>query len=405
MTINRKLVKDLLSIFAVFLLPFSVVSVLYFIAYGVTEPHLWFLVVPFLLMYVIRKNINKMPLFIGLTLIVLLVSGLVIGDTYSDVFVWIFMVSTGFFAFYMKTREEIALESAFGAVALILIIGLFFLLRFSRADNTPMQVQLLLTFLVAMVFRILYTHMDNVDYRLNILSKINGYNDPSNKVLTTNNILITGFVGIVVIISTLIMFGAGLFRLISSLAAVLGAMLRNFTATFWRTAGNVEFNMQMGNPNAYPAPYADDFDFFAEVDEMLDITEVDQEAWNAFLERFFLVVGIIGAICIMWFLIWRFYKFYRNSVREKTDSDDLSGDTVITLERDVMGDLRDLLPRFKNKSLHPIRRAYAKKVNRYIRAGVGIHKADTTDIIANKIRNAENIDELTAKYEKVRYGK
>ncbi|MCL2286146.1 MAG: hypothetical protein FWC32_07235 [Firmicutes bacterium] len=402
MTINRKLIKDLLSILAVFLLPFSVVSVLYFINYGVTEPLLWFLVVPFLLMYVIRKKVNKMPVFVILTLAVVLVPGLIIGDTYSDVFVWIFMVSTGFFAFYMKTREEIALESAFGAVALILIIALFFLLRFSQADNTPMQVQLLLTFLVAMVFRILYTHMDNVDYRLNILSKINGYNDPSNKVLTTNNILITGFVGIVIVISTLIMFATSILRFLASLANTGAAMFRDFLASFTRE--DIRFEIRVNDP-LYPAPYADDFDFFAEVYEMLDLTEVDQGAWNAFLERFFLVVGVAGAICILWFLIWRFYKFYRNRVNDKNEDEASFADTIVALERDVMGDLLDLLPRFKNKSLHPIRRAYAKKVNRYIRAGVEIHKADTTDIIANKIRNAENIDELTAKYEKVRYGK
>jgi len=63
------------------------------------------------------------------------------------------------------------------------------------------------------------------------------------------------------------------------------------------------------------------------------------------------------------------------------------------------------LPKLRTLPRDPTRRAYYKKVHRHIKKGVPILESDTPDMIADKIRPAEDIDALTAEYEQVRYGR
>jgi len=118
---------------------------------------------------------------------------------------------------------------------------------------------------------------------------------------------------------------------------------------------------------------------------------------------FFVILLLIvaGAVYMFYLFIRYFYRTRRKVGQDKYDD----GDENIALEGNIRDDIRDLLPRFGRYSKNAIRRAYAKKVNWHIRRGLHVQKSDTTDIIADKIRSIENIDELTAMYEKVRYFK
>jgi len=115
-----------------------------------------------------------------------------------------------------------------------------------------------------------------------------------------------------------------------------------------------------------------------------------------FVIMIFVVAGIIYAFYL-------FIRYFHRRRRKSRQGEDADGDEDIALTRNILDDIRDLLPRFGRYSKNAIRRAYAKKVKWHIRRGVNIERSDTTDIIADKIRATEDIDALTAQYEKVRY--
>jgi len=402
MTINRAIIKDILSNLAVFSLCFSIVSVLYFLAFDMPNYFLFALIAPFLLMYVVRKRIktNRFT-FVALHVLLILAAGFIISDRDSRWFAFTFLIATGLLSFYLKTREEISLGRVFNAALFIVHITLFLLLGFSpaHANIAPMQAQLVVTLLLAAVVSIVFAHMDNIDYNLNMLSHINGFNDPNNKVVSANNKLILAFAGIIAVVSIIILFGTGLWHAIVAFVAGMGSQDLDRAMEIWSATHE-------GLPG-YEPDHLPDYDLYylGTVDiGIQDAPELDQEA---FFHAFYRAMNIFAIIFVPIFailLIRTFFKAFYKRLRKKND-DGTPGDTVIVLESNVMNDLRELFPRFKNKYGHPIRRAYAKKVNKYIKSGVDILGADTTDIIANKIRTAEDIDELTAKYERVRYGK
>jgi len=402
MHLNRNTIKDLLSNLAVFSLPLSMVSVLYFIAYGAAEPLLWVLVAPFLLMYVVRKKVQRLVPFIVLHILIIVIAGFLIGDRYSNWFVWVFLAATGAMSGWLKTREEINLGRIFAAVSTIIMVGLFLLLTFAQADPAQMQMQMVVVFIAAQILNVVFCHMDNVDYRLDVLSKINGYADPSNRVLAANNKLIAIFTIGTFSIAMLLLFGAGLWRWITILIAELSAAFSRFGGIFINTMEG-HYHSPPDVPNWDIPEDANLNYFFEQVEEVLGHLEHDQLALHDQVNLISNIIGIVLIAIIVFALTrWFYKKFYK---KRKQKQEETPVDTVIALEKNIVGDIINLLPRFKPKYRHPVRRAYAKKVNRYIKNGVPISRLDTTDIIGNKIGVVEDISELTAKYENVRYGR
>lgn len=406
MTISRTIIKELLSNFAVFVLPFSIVSVIYFMFYGMMEPVLWVLIVPYFLLYAIRKRVNNIVSFLVLHVLVIALAWFVIGDRYSHGFVLVFLVICGLFSLYLKTREEISPERAYSGVLFTLHIGLFILVTsFSQHDPHVVQAQLVVTALAAKVASVIFMHMDNVDYRLRILSKINGYIDPSGKVLAINNLLIGAFAGIMFIVGVGLLFGARVFQAMMALWAAFlvwwGWDDRRYFARREVEAGLQRYEDHMAYLRSTPEAqlYAD---MTQQMLDDMDLVEHEQEALYEFFVRWFNIFATIILVLFTIYLCRKFYKHFR-SKQDAANGED-PAETVIALERNVVGDLLDMLPRFRNKHRHPLRRAYAKVVNKHIKAGVGIDVADTTDVIAEKILATEDISELTAQYEDVRYG-
>jgi len=404
MKIRRAVVKDLISNLAVFALPFSITSVVYFIVYGIASPILWVLVVPFLFMYVIRKKVKGIYVFIIAHISLAAVFGLIFWNHDVRWFVITFLTITGMFSCYLKTRDEIYLEKAFSAVLIILFICLFFLLRFSQVSPEPVQIQLVFIFLATKCLGVLHTHMDNVDYRLNILAKVSGYKDLSGKIISVNNTLIFVFVGNIFILGLLMSFGTNLLQLLNAFGDAIAGIFGWFTRLYQQSMNFLNEVSQRNTQEVAPElVYTHVQERVEELAEFIEDIEYDQYANFDTMQMVLNVVGALIFIIVASVVIKQFYKYFHK--KQEDAGEEANTDTVISLDKTVVSDLMELLPRFRTKLRNPIRRAYAKKVKQHIRAGVEINTSDTTDIIANKIRTIENIDELTAKYEQARYGK
>lgn len=105
-------------------------------------------------------------------------------------------------------------------------------------------------------------------------------------------------------------------------------------------------------------------------------------------------------ICASILIIKHIVRFAARKTKFKIDTDI----TVESSGGSLLDDIKVLIPGFHGK-LHPIRKAYAKVVSKHISNGVPILKQDPTNIIAKKIHPKENIEELTAEYEIIRYGR
>ena len=407
MTISRAIIKDILSNLAVFSLPFSIVSVVYFLSFDMPNYFLLALIAPFLLMYVVRKRmITNRFTFVALHVLVILAVGFIISDRDSRWFAFTFLIATGLLSFYLKTRPEIDLGRVFNAVLFGVHITLFLILGFApaHANIEPMQTLLIITILLSAAVSIIFAHMNNIDDSLNVLAHINDYNDPNSQVVSANNKLIAVFVGIIAVVCIVILFGTELWRAMMAFASGVWSDALDRGMYLW----SAEFE---GLPDHVPdyLPDHDELYYFigtipGGIIPAEDVAELDQVAFFYAFHRAINILAIIFVPLFAFLLIRTFFKAFYKRFRKKNDGG-TSGDTVIVLKGNVMNDLRELFPRFKNKYGHPIRKAYAKKVNKHIKTGTDILTADTTDIIANKIRTTEDIDELTAKYERVRYGK
>jgi len=130
----------------------------------------------------------------------------------------------------------------------------------------------------------------------------------------------------------------------------------------------------------------------------------DHEQFWALADRIFFVIFLLMLAGVI-FVLYLFFRYFNRRRKAKQSKDNDDADETIALTRNILDDFWDLLPRFGKYSKNAVRRAYVKKVNWHIRRGVDVKRSDTTDIIADKIRSTEDIDELTALYEKVRYFK
>ena len=135
-------------------------------------------------------------------------------------------------------------------------------------------------------------------------------------------------------------------------------------------------------------------------------------AWLALLEMIIntliqiLIVGLIAAA-----IAYGAYRFYKRflATRGRRDENEPEGDTSEYIgpkiaAKQIAEALGSLLRKLSPKSeSERIRRMYYKKVRRHIKKGAAIRRVDTTGEIADKLRPAENIDDLTALYERARY--
>jgi len=390
-------------------MPLNLLVVGYMLAFGAIMPVFWVLIVPFFIMYILRRKVGNVQMFVGLHWVLVLIVGFLFWQHDARWFVINFMVLASLFSGFLKTREEIHLEKAYSTTFILFHIGLFLITAFARVNADGIQLQLVLSVVFGQCLSVIYTHMDNVDYSMNVLLRLDD-DQPSNYtqgIIASNNVLIGIFAAMVLVVGLIITLSAHLTRFIGWTSDLVVNLWRGFIERFTHTWDLVEEGggwLHAEQQQAEGYGFAPGEGLMAMLyEEYGPPPEFDNYAFYEVWSRLMAFVGIMLGTIMLILIIWRFYKFF--AARQKNPTDDDTLESVVALESNIMGDLLGLLPRFRPKIRNPIRRQYAKKVNRHIRAGIEITTQDTTDAIANKIRATENIDELTAKYEKIRYGR
>jgi len=383
---SRTAIKNILANMVAFLLIYTIISGVYFLFFNEVSFVWWLMVIPFYLMQFSRARIKNVYTFIALHLLVLF------GAFFINGFIFAFMIMAVVYSFIVRTVGERSLDIGIGVLMLILHT-LFFVLAGQYAANPHIiQQQLVGTFILTLGLIIVHIHMDNIDSSLTIISHIDDRNYRSDKILSTNNTLITVFIVLV--------FAIGL----TTIAFPLGRIISN------PLSGLLQILQHRGHGNMTPSqvqrPIAEGTEVYtqnyAPYEEILPYDYHERPMWLMNLIYSVILLLVVAGVA---FALYLFIRYFYRRHRKKGQSEDDNGDETILLTGNLLDDIRDLLPRFNRYSKNAIRRAYTKKVNWHIRRGVNVKMSDTTDIIANKIRNIEDIDELTATYEKVRYYK
>jgi len=407
MTSYRKIAKDLVANTAIFLAFANVLWFSFFAFFTDLEPRFWLLIIPYGLLYLTRLKAKNVFLFSLAHILVVLGSVYLIGDSDSWLAILVFMVVISAFSFYRRLHGEPTVSRFFVISMLLIHTVMFVTQERAMANAEGIQVLLLLNLIVMLGFAAMHIHMENIDYRISFLRSLSNYNHNADKVLKFNNKMMAMFSGIFIAIGV-----AG------TIFPIGGMIVRGvrwlLSPVFWFLQ---RFNKNFAHEHFSPAPSVEalpetigDYDVDIHLEMVLDIFDPE----HGFYEEVYLelrdrivsvdqVFMILAALALIISLFITFTKFFNRKQRKSKLSNPID-DTEITLTSNIMGDLRALLPRLKIRHSNATRRAYAKKVNKHIKNGVQIRSADTTVTIADKIRPAENIDELTALYEKVRYG-
>ena len=250
---------------------------------------------------------------------------------------------------------------------------------------------------------LVYNQTVRIDESLAILS-ISG-KKPVNAILRFNNSILMMFL-IPVVLFAAVSPWLPLDRAASLLGAVLLIGVRslfNFIGWILSLFGSKEPTEIMQD-----APPPDqDMDLFME-------EAPETPAWIALLETIvnvliqLLLVGFIAAAIA--YGVYRLYKLFI-ATRGRGGADEPDGDTSEYIgpklaAKPIAEAIGELLRRLSPRSeAERIRRMYFKKVRRHIKRGSAvILRSDTTGEIADKLRPAEDIDDLTAQYDRVRYG-
>ena len=296
------------------------------------------------------------------------------------------------------TGREAELEISTAVWLLAVHAGLYGAVYFFRNTHPPLLTQLSFTYLIMVLIIMLCVHMSNIEMRMVLLQPGQALFTASRAVLSANNRLIAGFVVVVLVVGgmfafinpvQMVRFGIGG---IGTLFRLLRRPPRPGGITPEREHGEMEYLDEL-----IPADLADlelDYPYdYVQDDYLYDLTVIHV--------MFYLQVAAVGALIVACVIMLSHRMRHQRRARQTRDAGE---ETADILETSLLDDLLGLLPR-RRLFRHPIRRAYAKKVNQHMRAGVRVTISDTTDAIYAKISPQEDISELTAKYERVRYGR
>jgi len=394
----RTTAKQLLANLVVFLMLANVVWAGFFVVYGEVEYYFWALLIPFALFYCIRRWVKGILPFILLHVLVSVGAVFFLADEYMWHFVLGFVIVGGIWSFIVRTRRAQGLNRFFPVV--LLHIALFLFLDILSVDAESAQVMIVVNFVVVGAF-IIHTHMDNVDYRLKVLRSVEQYNQPAQRVLAFNNKMIVVYVAGLVVVG----FVGAVFPVGRALTRAVGWLLWPLRRQLGNVPGAIQYvptpEFELTRPDWEIPPDAEYVIYHGRgLLEIMAEHRVELDAMPFFYSEMLLLWA--AALAFLALMLYFFYK--RFFQRKKGRALGKNADETEALHGSFFSDLRAFLPRRKKHSRNAIRRAYAKKVNRHIKDGVKIEASDTTEIIAEKIRPFDDIDELTALYEGVRYG-
>ena len=382
---TRKLAKDLLSLGVFFIAMYSVVWVIALTMMGGGVGHEYLvLAIPLLLLYALRRIAGEGYAFFVLTIPIAIGCWYALGLLGFGGLAGFFMVASVIHSFIARVHGEI--EVGFGVAVFCFALFALLLLVLPDVENVETyRTQVVSMYLLLLGFIILFRQMERLDYRMSLQRNLEGVALSPRKLMRTNSAM--GFAFAVLVIS----FGFLTFFLPIHLVA-------RFLA--WLMARVGDFLGEIPDRGEIPM----DLPIFDAEDDMAametDFIEDPHDVRGGELAWFFgVAIGVVVAICLIAAIVLAVRKLKAAKKKKRADIPH----EAIKLGGSLLDDLLDLLPRFNRR--HPIRRAYEKKVNSHIKLGIAVENYDTTVHIADKIRENEDIDELTERYEAVRYGR
>jgi len=396
---SRAIIKNTLANLVAFLILYNVLSFAIFLWYGDITPILWWLAVPFFLMQLVRAKASNAYVFAILYIIL----GVCVWFVFGNWFAMGFMLAVTIYSFRVKGGGEWEPARKTGIIVLVTHVAMFaFAQRLSAAGAEVLfRQQLAGTCIAQLGFIIMYIHMGNIDISLRMLPHKGDDRLATGRILRNNNILIIAFTAMVVLVG-LVVAALPLGRVFAAGWGAIRMGLSGITARFARQQPTFDFAENA--PINYVARVEADRFIFVSPESLYfgylpDGMEADEFQAVSILDPIILWGGVLIGVVV---IVINFIRYFVNISRRR-NSTKSSNDEKTSLVSDILGDIRDLLPRFGRYSKNAIRRAYTKKVNWHIKRGIKVKMSDTTDIIADKIRSIEDIDELTTMYEQVRY--
>lgn len=396
---KRQLLKDFLSNITAFVLIYNFFAFFHILTH---EEMPWLhllLIVPFFFLFFLRKKLWNLPLFLIIHISFVALPAVLLSG-FEMISMIGFSVICVIYSIVVRMKKEWVIQGSTAIWIMVYLAAIFIFLDVNNAVVPGASMFLTTSAAIVLVSAILFVQMENIEFSLAILQ--GEYKKPVNDVLRTNNTIIAVFLVIIaffVIFSIFFPIGAvlpWLFRslwfVVRQIVLLIFAILTPIFSLFFSNITLIEEGVDV-QPNEFV---------------LLDEEYQEQGAFSQAIES--IVVFVASAIVLMIILfvivkiIIKLHKVFTEKDRNKERKTLMPEDTVGKIKF-ILNDLKLFLPRFGTKVKHPLRKAYIKKVNGHIKAGIQIIESYTPDKIADKIRPVENIDELTQKYEEARYGR
>jgi len=397
---KRRLLMDLLSNFVAFVVFFNVFFILYA---GLHREMTWWyllLAVPFYGLWLLRKFVRDIGIFLLLHLVLIVPPFFIFSDTGTMWFVVSFFVISTVYSIFMRIKGEHLMKFSTAVISVGLIFAGFVVM--GRVMVTIGYVQgatQVATFsaLAVLIAVILFVQMDNLHFDLSMIRSHTGDKKRTEKkVFNVNNMLVASFSVLVAVFAIAAMFVPG--------GRVIAFLWRPIEFVINQVVRFVTFIMGLIIPEIgemEPPERDDDFGVPMEFDYMEEDEEIPGQLFFILMGSF-IIAGIAIGVIIGIIMIARAYLARKR--RQEQGGRDAHDDAVDNLQFSLK-DLAAFLPKLSFAPKHPVRKAYYKKVNGHIKQGIRILPSYTPEVIADRIRHQEDIDELTDAYEAVRYGR
>ena len=393
---KRILLMDILSNLVAFLLVFNIFALAYAMLNNkIPWPYL-FLAIPFFFMFLLRAKIKKMLPFVSIHAAMFAMSFMVLGNIRVFVPLLGFAVVSVIYSIHTKGRGEWSMPGVTAAWVIGVFAALSLLFMAYVPDLGGVGALLNISSLVSLAAIVLYMHLDNMRFSLTMLKE---RQRKFTQTSSASNILITVFLVMILVFGALsVLFPSETAVLIVGrlLLEIVTLPIRLLALLVQLFSGEADGNGTMPHILMFKGGMAE----MAEMEE-IPLFYTIANTITAVLAALIILALVTVAIAVI------FHRLYKIFGKKDGDSgkQSLMPDDVKNKLKFVLGDMKELLPRFKLNVKHPVRRAYIKKINSHIKQGFKALPHYTPEVIADKIRPMEDIDELTQKYEEVRYGK
>ena len=383
---------EILSNLIVFVLYLNFLSVVYSINAHRVAWAFSALVLPFYALYWLRRRVKRMPLLIvgHVVLVALPLLLLFIGDAAHAFMAVAFMIVAALYSIIAAIKGERRFQLV-QVMCVVVFIAVSHIAASTMAYNGNYQVYGLDLFtrasiLLVIAAGVVYVQMDNLHANMRIFGTSG---EADSNVYKNNNKVVSGFsAALVIIVAAAMVFGPVM------------AMFMRFLGRIAYLVMQVRIFFIPSQPSAVEGLYgaATTQDAYAEV--LYDGYDADALAIDS---PWIFGASVLAAFAIMLIGIAIGRALARRR-RRIEDSDIVDTDDEMAQMKFSARDLAMFLPKRRAGIRHPLRRAYIKKVRGHIKQGVKVKRSHTPEVIADIIREREDIDGLTVAYEAVRYG-